>query len=154
MYDEVTEYVGNGISNVGKTIYYYESPGQGEDYNSDPRFQGPYPYDRGNYEPHLIKKEEYKNENGQYKIVRKTETPYLELVQQKTFITGFNLESDLIFNGFNGNDPFDYYNMALHHDYIGTLNYKDNKGYTDLVLPSWSKVYEYDDQNNLNQTNY
>ena len=152
VYDQVTEYLGDGHSNIGKTIYYYELPDQGEDYNSDPRFQGPYPYDRGNYTPHLLKKEEYKNDNGQYRIVRKTETNFSEAVQQKTFITGFNLESDLLFNDLNGYDPFDYYNISTPNDFLGTLHYKENKGYTDLILPGSTNVYDYIDGNNYLKT--
>ena len=154
VYDQVIEYLGDSTLNTGKTIYYYELPDQrADDYNSDPRFQGPYPHDNGNYIPHLLKKEEYKNENGKYKMVRKTETVY-DIVKQKTFTTGFSLASDLEFKCFSGpeSDAFIDYAVSHHNDYFQTLNYKDNKGYTDLKLPHQTRVYDFVDDNNFLKT--
>jgi hypothetical protein len=155
VYDQVTEYIGDGNTNTGKTMYYYEMPDRRDDNNDDPRFQGPYPYDYGNYTPHLIKKEEYKNDNGQYKIVRKTETPYDAVVHRKTFITGFNLECGLEFNNLAGGSVPDGARSFV-NDYGGNffanLFYGENKGYTDLRLPDRTVVYDYADETHYLKT--
>jgi len=155
IYSQVTEYNGDGTTNAGKTIYYYNMP----DYHPggvdtyEPRFAGPLLSDIGNYTPEIAKKEEYKNENGQYKLVRKTETSYLG-IQTGTFLTGFNLASDLEFQNMTGDatDAFNNYNFVQQNWFYQTLHYSDNFGYTQLDLPYETSVYDYVDENNFVKT--
>jgi hypothetical protein len=156
IYDEVTEYIGNTTTNLGKTVYHYETPSMPPNgyYNGDPRFAGPWPEDIGNYTPQLQSKKEYKNDNGQYKLVRKTENAFIYL-QDNTFSTGFNLGSDLQFvhlNSANEVNAFYTYNFAMHNSYYSTLHYSNNYGYTRLALPGIVNVYDYVDNNNYLKT--
>lgn len=154
IYDHVTEYIGNPTTNLGKTVYRYELPSTADLYDGDPRFAGPWPQDRGNYTPHLYLKEEYKNDNGQYKKVRRTES-YSTVIQNNTFSTGFNLGSDLQFFSFNSVfdiQAFNTYNFGLHNSFFNTLHYSDNVGYTALLVPGEITVYDYIDNNNYLKT--
>lgn len=154
IYDQVTEYIGNTTTNLGKTVYHYELPSNRDLYDGDPRFAGPWPQDRGNYIPHLYLKEEYKNENGQYKKIKKTES-YSTEIQNNTFPTGFNLGSDLQFVSFNSPYDiyaFDIYNFEHHYSLFNTLHFSDNVGYTVLNVPGAVTVYDYIDNNNYLKT--
>jgi hypothetical protein len=157
-YSQVTEYNGDGDKNAGKTVYHYKMP----DYwtygeiASEPRYCGPWDKDYGSYLPPLEKKEEYKYENGQYKLVRKTENEYSGFADN--FKTGFNLTSDLQFNNLNGEEraAFYHYNHLGYNDYFYTLHYDEPSALSMLEVPSKIKVYDYVDGNNylLTTTDY
>lgn len=161
VYSRVTEYYGDANANTGKTIYSYDQgpPLDQEQFNDEPRFQGPYWRDWGNYEPHLENKEEYKNDNGTYKLVRKTSISYTNTNEQ-AFHTGFNLESDLNFvdltiNAFD--HSFDRYNNevqdgGLAEYYYNTIHFSDCIGHTGLKLPATTEVYDYDDNGHYVKT--
>jgi hypothetical protein len=142
-YTYVTEYNGDGSTNFGKTVYQYS--GMNSAPNDDPAFQGPYQYDRGNIQPFLEKKDEYKYEDGQYKLVRVTKS-YSGEVNGTEFYTGFNLDSHMDFVSMNGDweeNVFKYYNDYLNQDYFATLHYSDNKGYTGLKVLGYTEVLDY-----------
>jgi len=160
-YSTVTEYIGEPGNSAGKTVYHYtnvEGLDNDQEYE-DLRFIGPWQTDIGSYIPPLNKKEEYKFENGQYKLVRKTETLFTTL-HDTEFITGLNLASDLPLINFRSNEPnsyaFEYYNNFLHRSYNETLHYSNTVARTALKLPSKTSVYEYIDNNNyiLTSTDY
>ncbi len=159
-YSKVTEYNGVPGNNAGKVVYYYtEVDGMWSDESIDPRFEGPWRIDVGSYTPPLDKKEEYKFENGQYKLVRKTETSYTS-IQNTEFITGLNLASDLEFLNLTPDKPnsyaFSHYNNYL-HEYLGeTLHYSDCIAKPELKLPWKANEYDYIDANNyvLTSTEY
>jgi hypothetical protein len=160
-YSTVTEYIGEPGNSAGKTVYHYtnvEGLDNDQEYE-DLRFIGPWQIDIGSYIPPLKKKEEYKFENGQYKLVRKTETLFTTL-HDTEFITGLNLASDLPLINFRSNEPnsyaFDYYNNYLHRYYDETLHYSNTVARTALKLPSKTSIYDYIDDNNyiLTSTEY
>jgi hypothetical protein len=153
-YTQVTEYNGDRNSNAGKSVYYYWFPSD-HDFEDqlEPRYCGPRDTDWGNFTPLLQKKEEYKNVNGQYKLVRSTETEYTGLGAER-FPTGFNLSSDLRFNNLGGAESaaFFYYNMVKQEYYFTTLHYCDVDANTGLYMPSKTSVYDYIDDNNYVKT--
>ncbi|OQP38760.1 hypothetical protein A4H97_18760 [Niastella yeongjuensis] len=155
-YNKVTEYNGDGSSNAGKTVYYFHLPSDilNDDVaSSEFRYCGPWDKDLGSYTPTLEKKEEYKNQNGQYKLVHKTETEYTRL-HGETFYTGFTLTSELRFNPMTGNaqDAFYFYNRGLGEWYFPTLHYDNPVAYPGLDLPWKTNVYDYVDSINFTKT--
>ena len=160
VYDKITEFNGDENVNAGKTVYYYNPDLHlmAEHFEDEPRFQGLYWRDRGNYNPELNQKEEYKNENGAYKLIRKTVNRYA-LIKQGSFSTGFNLASDLEFISFSGpsSDAFARYNNdprneGLGEYYYNTMHFSDTKAYTDLSLYAGADVYDYVDGINYVKT--
>lgn len=159
-YTTVTEYDGLPDNNMGKTVYYYRQADNlsYDQYDDEPRFQGPWHIDVGSYIPELDKKEEFKFEYGQYKLVRKTETIYTG-IGFGDFITGFNLASDLEFNTLSSGaftSAFDYYNMYTDNYYFETLHYSNDIAKAYLELPRETKVYDYTGNNSyvLTSTKY
>jgi hypothetical protein len=157
-YSKVTEYNGDGSKNAGKTVYYYKMPEYYyyEDVGYQPQFYGPWDRDLGSYLPPLEKKEEYKYENGQYKLVHKTENEYSKLFDR--FLTGFNLASELQFNNLNDDIhvAFDHYNLYLNNDYYFKLHFSEPEAFSMLDVPSKISAYDYVDDNNylLTTTEY
>lgn len=154
IYDQVTEYIGDGNKNTGKIVYHYELPNAHRDYHQDdPRFAGPWRIDIGNYTPLLGQKDEYKNDNGQYKLLRKTVISYAS-GGGTPFSTGFNLASDLQFNYMQGNADVavQWYIFTLHSDYWSTLHYSECIAYPELALPGQTDVYDYVDDNHYLKT--
>lgn len=153
-YSQVTEYNGDGNKNAGKTVYHYKMPDPYTyfEFGGEPRYWGPWDTDYGSYLPPLEKKEEYKYENGQYKLVRKTESEYGGNGSQigTQFSTGFNLTSELEFRNFNlsVSAAFFHYNYLAHEDYFFTLHYEQPVAYSILEVPSKIRVYDYVDGNN------
>jgi uncharacterized protein DUF5977 len=157
-YTTVTEYNGLPENNAGKTIYYYrraDNLSHDELSEDEPRFQGPWHTDVGAYTPELDKKEEYKFENGQYKLIRKTETTYTG-IGYGDFITGFNLASDLEYITLSADQSvtaWDKFNLTQYSDFFQTLHYNHDIAKAYLELPWKTKVYDYVDNNTYILTN-
>ncbi|AZI24072.1 hypothetical protein EA772_01455 [Pedobacter sp. G11] len=95
IYDQVTEYNGTPSNNTGKTVHYYT-----ENFSSpfiSSRFESPYTYDNGNVKPRLVRKEDYKFQNGNYILVSSNSILYNEY-KNITINTGLNFSSELTFN--------------------------------------------------------
>ena len=94
VYPNVTVYEGGG-----KTDYTYQIP---EEYptNQTPmsapqdinwsNIYGQYWYDNGSYQPQLLNKSAYKNDNGQFKLVNRTDNTY-QYYRDLDFSTGVNM---------------------------------------------------------------
>lgn len=95
VYNRVEEILGDLNNKIGKVVYFYELPPVGH-LSSEPWLESRYTFDRGNYVPKLIKKEEYKVELGSYKLVRNTRRTYSDF-KDVIFHTGMNLACKLIF---------------------------------------------------------
>lgn len=147
VYDKVTEYYGDATNNSGKTVYNYELPESPYDESViEPRFFSPWHVDVGNYTPRLVSKMEYKNENGQYRIIRKTETAYTG-IQWTPFSTGFNIASDLIIKNLVGREEVAAWFYFQNYDFGARLHLSDNIAYPSLNLPDEVNVYDYVDAN-------
>jgi hypothetical protein len=156
-YTKVTEYNGDGNKNTGKTVYYYQINQNNYGVPNEPRFTGPWERDLGSYKPPLEKKEEYKYENGQYKLVRKTETEYNDMYTGESFLTGFNVASYLQFYAVESTPDvaFRYY-VGFANWYFSTLHYNDVIGLSLHFMPKKTSMYDYIDENNylLSTTEY
>lgn len=158
-YNKVTEFNGDGNKNTGKTVYYYQILQENYGVPREPRFTGPWERDLGSYKPPLEKKEEYKYEDGQYKLVQKTETEYNNYYTGESFLTGFNMSSYLQFNGLEGcttDQAFYVYVREFYNWYFSTLHYNDVIGLSLHFMPKKTSVYDYVDNNNylLSTTEY
>ncbi len=91
-YDTVTEYDGDINGNAGKTVYTYEMPPTTTYTSYDEiRFQDPYEFDRGNYQPKLLSKTAYKNANNTYTPVAATVNTYTTALSGTQYFTGIHL---------------------------------------------------------------
>jgi len=158
-YNVVTEYNGDGNNNIGKTVSHFQilNPNYYQEEGYAPQFYGPWDKDLGSWVPPLIGREEYKYENGQFKLVRKTENEY-NVFNSDVFSTGFNVGAELQFYNMNGEEhtAFNYYNTSLQEWYFGRLHYSDPVAFSRLDRLTKSKVYDYVDGNNylLTTTDY
>jgi len=155
IYTSVTEYVGTESVNIGKTIYGYTSP---EDElsrypipgNVDTRYISYFHSDVGNYVPQLVGKTYYKNNSGNYEIVR-SETHNYSKFRQSEFNTGVSLASKIVLHGM-GDAAWPNAIMALlHYDqyyypssgYLSSLVYTDTKAFEEVSLETSSAIIDY-----------
>ncbi|GAB3909940.1 hypothetical protein GCM10028826_17660 [Mucilaginibacter boryungensis] len=137
IYSQVTEYNGTSANNIGKTVYTYDVSRQStmtfQDIQSAPRFIASYHWDKGTNNPLLQKKEYYKNENGVYTLVKKTENQYSYLKTNSEFITGVKVAQFMTFKDVENYFPSTYAEVSP-DDYVHSFNYEDTKGFEDVSV--------------------
>lgn len=145
IYSRVTEYLGDSLNNVGKTIYYYNPYPEDIDAYAQPNYRSYYQYDHGMYVPELYKKEEYRNIAGQYSLVRSTASSY-DVYRSRQFQTGFSLGNTVTALSIGANDPMDaFYSYNSTDQYLQTLEFSESYGYQDKDLITETDVTEYAD---------
>ncbi len=178
MYGMVSEYLGKEDENTGMNQYEYRCQNPNEQIytyteNLRPRYINSYHNDYGNYQPILLKKTAYKNENNSYIPVNSVEYQYKDY-KQKEFNSGIILDSNISLEiwgdgccstyedalrlfCFGGSHPNSYSDR-----YLTSLKYLDTKGHEDISLldrtiewdnngVSKTTIYEYDNYSQLSK---
>ena len=157
MYRGVVEYNGTKTHNAGKTVYQYDDPYSPSDFGSQPNYDAryempfhyhPYHYDKGNYSPQLIAKEEYAFDGVNYHLVSRVANTYTKRYTRE-FKTGIKLSRPeryqsptyFVFSGCNILPcDFTYVKQA----YIASVIALDTKAFQESSLLTQTKNYAYD----------
>lgn len=169
VYTKVTEYLGTGTDNIGKTEYAYPLPEETDPvYN--PRWEGNNYYDRGNYEPRLLSKCSYKKAGTGYQIIASTTNTYTPYNDQEYYMGVNVVKESAEFSG-GATAEAGFYNYDICSDCNGTpcdcpgffplgylgypeyFVYRNTKANTKVYWLTQTEEKLYDENSNVNITN-
>lgn len=150
IYSKVTEYMGDKISNIGKTEYSYEWD-RPMVYEDVPLYWTQFHFDRGNGLPRLKEKNDYKYEGGLYKKVHSTSNSYV-YYKSNLLHTGINIYHQKNWVPLGDNlemYPIMPYNSEYIDEYLSDFIFSDTKAYEDVPMLDSSQETIYFEDNQI-----